>query len=285
MTAKLAWPSLLLAGLLWPAAPLAAPVDLAYGAYQRGDHATAMREAQKRVEANPRDAAALSLIGRLYAEGASVPRDAKIAATWFRRAADTGDPNGSYLYGASLLQGKSGVQERKIAKTYLERAAAQNHGAALNLLGEMALDSGDLAGARGFFKRGAEAGDADAAYAMGEMSKHGKGAEKNDAEAARWFADAAKQDHSGALVELAIIKFNVEHDPAAAAELLRKSAKLGNAVAQNRLAYLLARGDGAPRDLAEAEKLRDLARAQGLEDPGLDELLARSGPPLRREAK
>ncbi|HYA81582.1 MAG TPA: tetratricopeptide repeat protein [Methylocystis sp.] len=165
----------------------AAPVDLAFGAYQRGDYHEAMREAKKRVDDNPNDAAALTLIGRMYSEGAGVKRDAKLGADYFRRAADAGDATGAYLYGATLLANAPVTSERKLAKAYLEKAAAQNYGSALNLLGEMALENNgayaDFATAAGYFRRGAELGDADAAYALAELSRKGKGVEKNDAEA------------------------------------------------------------------------------------------------------
>ncbi|MFM8858646.1 MAG: hypothetical protein ACKOEW_00835, partial [Methylocystis sp.] len=69
---------------------LAVP-DLAFGAYQRGDFKAAMSEAKKRLQINPKDAAALALIGQLYIEGAGVNRDAKQAMDWFRRAADLGN--------------------------------------------------------------------------------------------------------------------------------------------------------------------------------------------------
>ena len=64
--------------------PLTPPPDVAFGAYQRGEYAVAMREAKKRVADNPKDTAALALIGRLYAEGAGVARDHKQAMEWFR---------------------------------------------------------------------------------------------------------------------------------------------------------------------------------------------------------
>ncbi len=265
--------------------PLATTGDLAFGAYQRGDFDGAMREANKRLAENPKDGPALTLIGRLYAEGAGVARDAKVAADWFRRAADAGDAAGAYLYGAAMLAGSPSAADLALAKTYLEKAAARNNPAALNLLGEMALhnDGGqsDFPAALGFFRRGASAGDADAAYALGELLKHGKGVAKNDAEAARWFQQAADQDHPGAMIELAILKFNgavdVPRDVAGAAKLLRRAANLGNPVAQNRLAYLFAQGQGVERNLSEATKLRDLSREKGVADPRLDKLLTDLG--------
>ncbi|HYA81583.1 MAG TPA: hypothetical protein VED87_11715 [Methylocystis sp.] len=62
-------------------------------------------------------------------------------------------------------------------------------------------------------------------------------------------------------------------DVESAVKLLREAARRGNAVAQNRLAYVLAQGKGVEHDLAEAAKMRDLARAKGLKDDALDRLL------------
>ena len=80
-----------------------------------------MREAKKRVAENPKDTAALALIGRLYAEGAGVARDHKQAMDWFRRAAETGGAQGDYLYGAALLSDAPGPKERAAARGWLER--------------------------------------------------------------------------------------------------------------------------------------------------------------------
>ena len=45
--------------------------DLAFGAYQRGNFLYALLEAEKRLDANPKDAAAMTLIGEIYHEGAA----------------------------------------------------------------------------------------------------------------------------------------------------------------------------------------------------------------------
>jgi TPR repeat protein len=262
----------------------AASQDLAFSAYQDGEFARAMREAKQRLAANPRDAAALTLIGRMHAEGAGVARDLKQALEWFRRAAELGDAAGAYVYSAALLANSPSPKERETARVYLEKAAAQNHPAALNLLGEMALDNNgafaDFEKAAGLFRRAAELGDADAKYALGELYKHGKGVAKDDGEAAGWFGGAAEDEHTAAMVELAILKFNgsgVERDQPGAAKLFRKAATMGNAVAQNRLAYLLAQGLGVEKNVAEAAQWRDRSNKAGLKDARLDQLLSGSG--------
>ena len=62
-------------------------------------------------------------------------------------------------------------------------------------------------------------------------------------------------------------------DRTAAVSWYRRAADAGNPVAQNRLAKLVAVGEGTTLDLQEAAMWRALARRQGLNDPQLNELL------------
>jgi uncharacterized protein len=50
-------------------------LDFAYGAYQRGYYATALKEAMKRLNANPKDGPAMTLIAEIYKDGVSVKKD------------------------------------------------------------------------------------------------------------------------------------------------------------------------------------------------------------------
>ena len=50
------------------------PADMAFGAYQRGNFLYALLEAERRLDANPKDTAAMTLIGEIYRDGAAVPR-------------------------------------------------------------------------------------------------------------------------------------------------------------------------------------------------------------------
>jgi TPR repeat protein len=76
----------------------APPAPLRLRRHQRGDYLVAMKEAKKRIAANPKDAAALTLIGQLYLEGAGVGRDLSTAmgGSWVH---DAGDREG-LSYGA-----------------------------------------------------------------------------------------------------------------------------------------------------------------------------------------
>ena len=66
--------------------------DFAYGAYQRGQYVTAFREATKRIEADRKDAAAMTLLGELYNQGLGIRPDPAKAADWYRLAAAQGEP-------------------------------------------------------------------------------------------------------------------------------------------------------------------------------------------------
>jgi TPR repeat protein len=72
------------------------PPDLAFGAYQRGNFLYALMEAERRLDSNPKDAAAMTLIGEIYREGAAVARNEHEAAGWYRLASNLGDPQAAY---------------------------------------------------------------------------------------------------------------------------------------------------------------------------------------------
>ena len=92
------------------------PPDLAFGAYQRGNFLYALLEAERRLDANPKDAAAMTLIGEIYRDGAAVTRDDREASRWYRLASDLGNIQAAYELGALLLQGANGVPQDRPAR-------------------------------------------------------------------------------------------------------------------------------------------------------------------------
>src|SRR5690606_20276350 len=65
------------------------PVDLAFGAFQRGYFLTALELALPRAEEG--DAAAQTLIAELYAKGLGVSQNDQRAAGWYQLASNNGD--------------------------------------------------------------------------------------------------------------------------------------------------------------------------------------------------
>ena len=255
------------------------PPDLAFGAYQRGNFLFALLEAERRLDANRKDAAAMTLIGEIYRDGAAVPRDDREASRWYRLASDLGDPEAAYELGVLLLGGASGVsKDVAAAKAQFERAAAKGHRGALYNLGVMALEgvdgkAPDYAKAAQDFLRAANAGDDNAAYSYGVMLREGKGAPQDIVEAAHWLKRAAEGGIIAGQVEYAIMLFNgegVTKDEAGAAKILLAAAARGNPIAQNRIAHLYVSGRALPRDLAKAAAWNSFAKAAGLEDQELD---------------
>jgi hypothetical protein len=265
-------------------APTSGPApDLAFGAYQRGYFSTALKEAMKRVAANPKDGPAMTLIGEIYRDGICVKQDYAEAARWYRLAADAGDRQARFALGLMLLTGAEGVpKDRAKAAALFEEAAAQGHAGALYNLGVLAIEgdgkSGpDFAKAADLFRRSAEAGDDDGAYSYGVLLRDGRGVPLDIGEAAKWLKRAADGGIIAGEVEYAIMLFNgvgVSKDEAGAAKIFIKAAAKNNPIAQNRLAHLYATGRGVPKDLVQAAAWHRFAKAAGIQDAELDALTA-----------
>ena len=256
-----------------------APPDLAFGAYQRGNFLYALLEAERRLDANPKDAAAMTLIGEIYHDGAAVIADDREASRWYGLASNLGDPQAAYELGVLLLQGAQGVaKDPAAAKAQFERAAAKNNSSALYNLGIMELNRADgktpdYAKAAQYFLRAANNGDDNAAYSYGVMLREGKGVPQDIAEAAHWLKRAADGGIIAGQVEYAIMLFNgegVTRDEAGAAKILLIAAARGNPIAQNRIAHLYVSGRALPHDLAKAAAWNSFAKAAGLQDQDLD---------------
>ena len=266
-----------------PDAPLAPkpgdpPGDLAFGAYQRGYYLTALREAEKRLAANSKDAAAMALVGEIYHDGFAVKRDDTEAAHWWRLASAFGDSGAAYEYGVALIAGAGVAQDKAAAKEQFLKAADKGIAGALYNLGVLALQQGDgkdadFATAAGLFRRAAEAGDAEAAYSYGVLVREGKGVALDTDEAAKWLKRAADDNVIAGQVEYGIMLFNgvgVERDEAGAAHLFLLAASRRNPIAQNRLAHLYMTGRGVAKDVVRAALWNGLAKAAGLNDDKLD---------------
>jgi TPR repeat protein len=252
--------------------------DLAFGAYQRGYYLTALREAEKRLAANPKDGAAMALVGEIYHDGFAVKRDEAEAARWWRLASAFGDAGGAYEYGVALISGAGVATDKAAAKAQFTKAAEKGIAGAFYNLGVLALQAEggkepDFATAANFFRRAADAGDGEAAYSYGVLVRQGKGVPLDTDEAARWLKRAADENVISGQVEYAIMLFNgvgVAKDEAGAARLFLLAASRRNPIAQNRLAHLYMTGRGVARDVVRAALWNGLAKAAGLTDDKLD---------------
>jgi uncharacterized protein len=255
--------------------PIGVKPDLAYGAFQRGQYATALHEAMRRLDVNKNDAAAMTLIGELYKDGLGVRRDFTEAAHWYKLGADNGDRQAQFITGMAYLQGNGVERNTTQAIDYLTKAAAQGHGGALYNLGLMALD-GDRPNypkALDLFQRAADAGDPDALYALAMAYHDGKGVQADPVKATQLLRRGALQHHAASEVDYAIALFNgdgVAQNESEAAHYFLSAASKNNPIAANRLARLYATGHGVSKNMIEAMKWHVLARAAGIKDDWLD---------------
>ena len=251
--------------------------DLAFGAYQRGFYATAMREAMKRLGRNKADGPAMTLVGELYSQGLGVKPNAEESARWYRLASEAGDPQAMYELGLMSMKGDGIAKDPVAAKSLFEQAAAHDHAGALFNLGLIALQNNgvvqDFKTAATYFTRAADLGNPEADYALGVMYRNGSGVETDLPKAAKLMKAAADDDNIAAMVEYGIMLFNgigVPRDEALAARYFLKGAARNNPVAQNRAARLLVIGRGVKQDVIEGMKWHVLSRSAGLKDAWLD---------------
>lgn len=256
------------------------PVDLAYGAYQRGLYLTAYREATARLDKQPGDAAAMTLLGELFNQGLAVRPNPEEAAAWYRLAAARGSPHAMSTLGLMSMDGRGMARDREAGRAWLEKAAGLGEPtAAYNLALLLLSDGSEEAAARAasLLSLSAEAELGDAQHALGVLYGRGQaGLPRDPAKAAALYLRAARNGSLAGAVEFAIVQFNgdgVAKDETGASKHFRLAAARGNAIAQNRLARLYATGRGVPKSLLEAAVWHLLAVGQGLDDPWLDTAL------------
>ncbi|MCE9591122.1 MAG: trypsin-like peptidase domain-containing protein [Planctomycetes bacterium] len=114
--------------------------------------------------------------------------------------------------------------------------------------------------------RSAEEGDAQAQFKLGVMYATGDGADKDPAEAAKWFTRAAEQGLDGGQYFLGLMYATgsgIPKDPDEAVKWYTRAAEQGDAGAQFNLGFMYATGETVPKNAAEAAKWYTRAAEQG----------------------
>ena len=112
-----------LLALVLSAPSLAADLQVAREAYERGDFATALKEWRPLAEQGV--AAAQVGLGKMYDNGRGVPQDYAEAMKWYRLAAEQGDTDAQGLLGGMYAFGKGVSQDYVQAHMWLNLAAAR----------------------------------------------------------------------------------------------------------------------------------------------------------------
>ncbi|MEN3794332.1 tetratricopeptide repeat protein [Fulvimarina sp. MAC3] len=246
----------------------------AYAEYQIGNYLTAKSIAEPLAKLG--DAKAQALLGEIYSEGLGVPIDADEAARWFEAAAKSGDRAAQFEFAMLLLSGTGIARDEQRALGLLKEAAdAKLPLAEFNyaqLLVRTSPTSG-FADALPYFRSAADAGIADAQYAMSQLLATGRGTDKDEAEARLWLRRAAINGFSIAEIEYGIWLINGRGGQARPREgfsFLKSAALRGNPIAVNRVAHLYKDGLGTEPNREEAAKWAVIAKRLDNSDPALD---------------
>lgn len=126
-----------------------------------------------------------------------------------------------------------------------------------------AWQKGDTAGAVAIWRPLAEAGDADAAFNLGQAYRLGKGVVIDLAQAQNWLERAARKGHIDAQTTLGLLLFQ-NGNRVSAMRWLSLAAESGEARALLMVGTALYNGDGVPEDPVKAYAYVSRAAAQGL---------------------
>lgn len=251
--------------------------DDAYGAYQRGLYKTAYNLALPRAQNG--DPAAQTLVAELLARGMGVPLNAKEAAKWYAAAAERGVPEAQFQYALMLLDGDFVPKDEKQAHALMQAAAEAGNALAQFNFAQLLVkeNPGDLSRAVTYYERAAQAGLADAQYALAQAYANGVGGKaQDDAKARGLLEKAARQNFDTAQLDLAqwlIDGRGGERDYEKGFGWMLIAARGGNVAAQNRLAKLYVAALGTDPDPILAAGWYIVARRAGLVDREMEDYL------------
>ncbi|UCI09547.1 SEL1-like repeat protein [Mesorhizobium sp. B1-1-8] len=181
-------------------------------------------------------------LGLCFNEGVGVGKDQERAAQWMRRAAE-GVTQAQYMYARMLQDGRGVPSDLAQARLWFKRAADAGMADAQAALAEMLLngrggESSSVPAAH-LFKQAAAAGHVGAMFAIGALFEAGQGLSLDHKAAQKWFAAAAERGHAPAQLMLGryLIKGVAgEHDPVAGRVWLERAAAQGVIEAADELA-------------------------------------------------
>ncbi len=212
------------------------------------------------------------------------------AVSWYKRAANQGNPNalirlvryyisrGEYSHAAEWAEKARRKdlqlspldlfllgQKTSNAKWY-RRAAKKGHVKSLLALGCQYEKEKRYAEAAQCYKRAAEKNSAEAQLRLGDCYYHGNGVKKNLKEAVKWYGLAAENGHSEAQIRLGYCYYHgngVKKDLTEAVKWFICGGKNGNAAVQYLLGNCHSNGIGVKQNESEAAKWYRLAAEKG----------------------
>ncbi len=176
------------------------------------------------------DPAAQYDLGARLAEGRGAPRDAKAAAQWFEKAAESGLAPAQYRLGSLYEKGVGVDRDYGRARLWYERAAEAGNARAMHnyavLLAEGGDGKPDYAAAAEWFRRAAEYGVRDSQFNLAILYARGLGVSRNLQQSYAWFAAAADQGDDDAARKRDEIGARLDSKELAAAKALAAALRI-----------------------------------------------------------
>jgi len=214
-----------------------------------------------RAAAETGDPVARVWLARLQREGAcSFARDPSAARslrrddlTTMEARAGQGERDATLVFGFALIDGVGVETNRERGATFLEQAARLGDTVAMNCLGWLK-DASDPVLAVGWYRQGADGGNAMAMANLASCYWRGHGVAKDEMTAADWYRRAADRGSSLAMNSLGSLYRDSKgtRDHSAARQWFRRAAERGNAEAFTNLGWMAFNGEGGQKDPGEA---------------------------------
>ncbi|MEI6723606.1 MAG: tetratricopeptide repeat protein, partial [Betaproteobacteria bacterium] len=192
-----------LADAEWPAGRLLVAVGNPRRNLGQGVYWLDRAAAREKIEA-------VLILANIFDKGAEVPRDALLAAGYFRRAADLGDIEAAYRYALHLEESPRGsdasVEREDPARWYRQAAEKGHPGAQFRLARRLQSEGGAaLKEAVAWYRKAAEAGQSDAQMPLAIALDEGRGTASSPEEAIPWYLKAAEAGNAEAMYRLALL--------------------------------------------------------------------------------
>lgn len=233
------------------------------------------------------DGYAMNLLGTLYKNGTTVPRNNVEAVTWFRKGVEANDAAAMVSLSEMMIAGRGTAKDVSGAAKQLTAAAKLSHNDAMARFIRLIIEArpkDDMTRKISFARQLAEEGSPAGMVLFGDLHVAGLGVKRDYAEGLRWYRKAADQGDPAAINSVGVVYAEGQGVPKDAKESLvwfRKAALLGDLAALRNIAYALDNGLGIDRDADKAAHLVFLSLASGREESYTD--LQRASTPWSKD--
>jgi TPR repeat protein len=205
-----------------------------------------------------------------YLAGRGVPQDAKRAAYWYKKAAESGDPWAANQLGFLYQTGQGVPADPDCAFHWYQLAAASGLPVAKVNLGVMyfwgiGVPKDEVLAAQ-LFREAAAKGSGVAATYLGDMNSLGLGVKQDKAIGEAWYEEGVKMRDPFAEFDMALLlstSQDHQHDLPRAVKLFRQSAAAGFVPAMHSLGLLLTNHPELADSNEEARPLLEAAANAG----------------------